>query len=213
MQSIHETRSEASPAGRPQGLASIGGSFYVGSLDAAALYEIDAATWQVRRQYPAAGKPYGVAILGDALRVVVSVGADDDRYLYTFVPGKGFDEESKLALPDLSGSHLASNGSQLYLLQIGKRQIVALNPGGTAERSWPLSQRIAGIGFLNGTLYGLAGDEEFEHMHVARIDLSGTQAVVTDIASISDAARSLTQDGHAWWTAYRDENQIVSFTT
>lgn len=188
----------------------MGGSLYVGSLDADAIYEVDEATWRVRKQTPAPGKPYGLAVLGDALHVVVSVGADDDRYLFTFVPGKGFGE-ARVALPELSGSHLASDGSRLYLLQIGKRQIVALDADGAASRTWPLPRRIAGIGFLDGALYGLAGDEEFEHMHFARIDLDGTHAAVSDIASISDQARSLTHDGRAWWTAYRDENQLASF--
>lgn len=212
MKSINEVRREPSPAGRPQGLAFLAGSLYLGSLDAGALYEIDAASWQVRAKIPAPGKPYGLAILGEAVRVVVSIGADDDRYLYSFVPRKGFDEAGKIALPDLSGSHLASDGSRLYLLQMGKRQIVALDADGTASRIWPLPQRIAGIGFLNGALYGLAGDEEFEHLHFARIDLAGAQAVVSDVASISDEARSLTHDGRAWWTSYRDESQIGSFT-
>lgn len=183
----------------------------MGSLDTGAIYEIDPATWQVRSETAAPGKPYGMAVLGGVLRVVVSIGEEDDRYLSTFVPGKGFDD-GKIALPELSGSHLASDGSALYLLQIGKRQIVTLDERGAVTKESPLSRRLAGIGYAEGKLYGLAGDEEFEHVHLATVDLRGAEAVVTEVASISDEARALTYDGNAWWTSYRDEGQIGSFT-
>ena len=185
---------------------------YAGSWDTDTVYGIEAATWEVRAEFAAPGKPYGMAVLDGTIRVVVSVNDDDDRYLYTLVPGKGFDLESKIALPDLSGSHLASDGTNLYLLQMGKRQIVTLDGSGAVKAEHLLPVRLAGIGFADGRLYGLAGDEEFENLHIATIDISGPEVVVTDLASISDEARALTHDGAAWWTSYRDENQIGSFS-
>lgn len=184
----------------------------MGSLDSSTIYEIDPATWQVRAKTAAPGKPYGMAVLGGVLRVVVSIGEEDDRYLYRFVRDRGFDEAGRIALPDLSGSHLASDGSALYLLQVGKRQIVTLDDRGAVTKESRLQQRLVGIGYADGTLYALAGDEEFEHLHLASVDLHGSEAVVTEIASISDEARALTHDGNAWWTSYRDENQIGAFT-
>jgi hypothetical protein len=212
MQSVNELRRNPSPGGRPQPLAFLSGALYTGSLDTGMIYELDAASWKVRAETSAPGKPYGMAVLNGALRVVVSIGEADDRYLYTFVPGKGFDDAGRIALPDLSGSHLAADGSALYLLQIGKRQIVTLDERGTVTKESSLPKRLAGVGYADGKLYGLAGDEEFEHMHLATVDLRGAEAVVTEVASISDEARALSHDGNAWWTSYRDENQIGSFT-
>lgn len=211
MDTVKELRREAAPGGRPQPLAYAGGALYVGSLDAKAIYEIAVDSWTVRSQYAAPGKPYGMAVLGDAIHVVVSIGEDDDRYLHTFVPGKGFDGDG-IALPELSGSHLASDGALLYLLQIGNRRIVTLGPDGAVRKQTPLPSRLAGVGCNGDTLYGLAGDEEFEHLHLARIDVSGAEAAFHNIASISDAARGLAHDGGAWWTSYRDLNEIVSFS-
>lgn len=210
MHSTTELQRKPSPGGRPQPLAYLDGILYVGSLDASVIYEIEAASWHVRAQHAAPGRPYGMAVLGEGVRVVVSVGEQDDRYLHTLVPGKGFDA-SAIALPDLSGSHLASDGSSLYLLQIGNRCIVTLDADGTVKKKTALLQRLAGVGVAGGKLYGLAGDEEFEHLHLATVDLHGPNAAIVDVASISDEARGLTHDGRAWWTSYRDNNQIVSF--
>jgi hypothetical protein len=212
MQSVTELQRNSSPAGHPQPLAALGNVLYAGSWDTDTVYGIEATAWEVRAEFAAPGKPYGMAVLDGTIRVVVSVGDDDDRYLYTLVPGKGFDLESKIALPDLTGSHLASDGSTLYLLQMGKRQIVTLDANGTVKGEHPLPVRLAGIGFADGKLYGLAGDEEFENLHVATVDLTGSDVAITDLASISDEARALTHDGAAWWTSYRDEDQIGSFT-
>ena len=211
MHSITERQRKPSPGGRPQPLAYLDGILYVGSLDTSVIYEIETASWHVRAQSAAPGRPYGMAVLDGTVRVVVSIGEEDDRYLHTFVPGKGFDP-SGIALPGLSGSHLASDGSSLYLLQIGNRCIVTFDADGRVKKQTALAQRLAGIGFANGKLYGLAGDEEFEHLHLAEVDLRGTEVAIAEIASISDEARGLTHDGNAWWTCYRDNNQIASFS-
>jgi hypothetical protein len=210
MQSVTEQPRQASPAGHPQPLAAIADTLYVGAWDTDAIYPIETKTWTAGAAVAAPGKPYGMAVLDGAIRVVVSVGADDDRYLYAYTPGKGFDPNG-IALPDLSGSHLASDGTTLYLLQMGNRKIVSLDGNGAVTAEHPLPARLAGIGFANGALYGITGDEEFENLHFARIDLSGPEAVVTPIASIDDEARGLTFDGNAWWTSYRDVDTIGSF--
>ncbi len=212
MQSVTDLQRKPSPAGHPQPLAALGSAIYAGCWDTDSVYGIEATTWEKCAEFAAPGKPYGMAVLDGTIRVVVSIGEDDDRYLYTFVPGKGFDLESKIALPDLSGSHLASDGTTLHLLQMGKRQIVTLDAAGASLREYPLPVRITGIGFAGGTLYGIAGDEEFENLHLATIDLGGSDVLVTDIAPLDDLARGLTHDGKRWWTSYRDENDIVSFS-
>lgn len=210
MQSVTERPRQASPAGHPQPLAALGETLYVGAWDTNAIYPVDTSSWAAGPAIAAPGKPYGMAVLDGTIRVVVSIGEDDDRYLYSYLPEKGFDPNG-IALPDLSGSHLASDGTVLYLLQMGNRKIVTLDGSGTAKAEHPLPVRLAGIGYANGTLYGIAGDEEFENLHFASVDLSGTDAVVTPIAAMDDESRALTFDGKAWWTSYRDLDTIGAF--
>ncbi len=99
------------------------------------------------------GKPFGITVMGAEMRVVVSIGEDDDRYLFRFVPGKGFDESSKTACPDLTGSHFASDGTTLYMAQMGLRRIVALDAAGAIVREIALPTRIGGMGFGPGGFY------------------------------------------------------------
>jgi len=210
MKSVTEHPRQASPAGHPQPLAALGQTLYVGAWDTNAIYAVDTSNWTAGPAIPAPGKPYGMAVLDGSIRVVVSMG-DDDRYLYSYAPDKGFDPNG-IALPDLSGSHLASDGSTLYLLQMGNRKIVTLDGGGAVKAEYPLSARLAGIGFANGTLYGIAGDEEFENLHFATVELRGDAAVVTPIAAMDDESRALAFDGNVWWTSYRDLDSIGSFS-
>jgi hypothetical protein len=210
MNSVTEHPRQASPAGHPQPLAALGDTLYVGAWDTNAIYPVDTSTWTAGPAVATPGKPYGMAVLDGSLRVVVSVGDDDDRYLYRYTPEKGFDPDG-IALPELSGSHLASDGTNLYLLQMGNRKIVTLDGSGAVKAEHPLPVRLAGIGFANGMLYGITGDEEFENLHFARVDLSGPEAVVTPIAAMDDESRALAFDGKAWWTSYRDLDLIGSF--
>jgi len=82
----------------------------------------------------APGKPYGLAAVGDELRVVVSIGEDDDRYFCRFVPGQGFDSESKTACPDFTGSQLASDGPPVYLAHNGNLRNPAPGLNGSVPR-------------------------------------------------------------------------------
>jgi len=211
MQNATEITRLASPGEKPQGLAFLASTLYVGAWETNTVYGIDPKTGEVRSSDPAPGTPYGLAAFGDSLRAVVAL-EDDDRYLVSFVPGKGFDIATKVALPEQSGSHLASDGTHFYVVQMGARRIVELDADGNLLRSVPVAERLGGIAVANGTLYGIAGDAELEHLHLATIDLSGETPVVTDVASIDDLSRGLTYDGSNFWTSHRDEHRIVAFT-
>jgi outer membrane protein assembly factor BamB len=212
MHSAKELRRQGSPAGRPQPLAFAGGTLWVGCWDTSHLYAIDPATWRVTAEVAAPGMPYGIASLGGVLRVVVSIGAEDDRFLYRFVPGQGFDAASKTACPELTGSHLASDGSTLYLLQMANRCILALDSDGSVLRQIALSTRCAGIGFAAGAFHMIAADEEFENLELATLDVSQENPNAVPVAALPPEARGLTFDGTAWWTSHREANEIVSFT-
>ena len=212
MKSITELHRFPAPAARPQPLVFDGKSLWTGSWETDHIYELDPNGMKVIRDIPAPGKPYGLALLGKELRVVVALGEDDDRFFYRFDPKSGFDESSKTACPEFTGSHLASDGTSLYLAQMHYRQVLVIDAHGKATRTIPLPSRIGGLGFANGTLYTIEADEEFDHLQFASLDISGEQAKIEAIAPMDEHARSLAFDGSAWWTCYREKNEIVSFT-
>jgi len=213
MQPVKEASRHSSPGSRPQPLAFHGNVLWMGSWDTDRLYAIDPQRWQVVEEVAAPGKPYGIAVWGDALRVVVSIGEEDDRYLYRFVPGKGFDSESKTPCPDFTGSHLASNGTTLYLGQMGNRRILALGENDSVLREIALPTRCGGFGFRDGTLYMISADDEFENLQLATLDVRVTDPALAPVAAIPFDARSLAFDGKLWWTSHREASEIVSFTT
>jgi len=212
MQNVKELQRHRSPGSRPQPLAFLEKRLWVGSWDTDHLYAIDPLKWSVVEEVSAPGKPYGIASFGNELRVVVSIGEDDDRYLYRFVPGQGFDPESKTACPDLTGSQLVSDGTTLYLGQMGNRRILALDASGSVLREIPLPTRFGGMGFGEGTFYIIAADDEFENLQLATLDLQLGKPDIVPVAAIPFDARSLAFDGNAWWTSHREASEIVSFT-
>ncbi|MDQ2681173.1 MAG: hypothetical protein M3Y21_09170 [Candidatus Eremiobacteraeota bacterium] len=212
MQSIKELQRRPSPGGRPQPLAFDGKSLWMGSWDTDRLYEIEPKSGKVLNETDAPGKPYGIAVLGNELRVVVSIGEEDDRYFFRFVPGTGFDLASKTACPELTGSHLATDGALLYLGQMGNRRILVLDDTYKIQREIPLPTRIGGMSLHDGILYVIAADEEWENLQFATLDILAPEPVIKPIASIPFDARALAFDGTAWWTSHREASEIVSFT-
>lgn len=213
MQNVQEQQRRPSPAARPQPLAFYRGHVWMGSWDTDRLYAINPKTWSVEDEVAAPGRPYGIAPFGDGLSVVVSIGADDDRYLYRFVPGKGFDPASKTACPDFTGSHLAADGGELYLCQQGNKRILVLDASAAVQREIALPTRCAGLGFgASGESFVISADEEFENLAMARFDLRASAPALEPIATVPFDARALTFDGAAWWTSEREAGEIVSFT-
>ena len=194
-------------------MAFFGDTLWAGSWDTSQLYAIDPQSWKVTDQVAAPGIPYGLAKVGDVLRVVIAIGDEEDRFLYRFVPGQGFDAASKTACPDFTGSHLASDGTTLYLGQMGNRRIVVLNDAGEIDRTIALPTRIGGMGFGPGGFYVISADEEFEKLELGTLDVGSSTPALVPVAPIPwDAARSLVYKGDAWWTSLREAGEIVSFT-
>jgi sugar lactone lactonase YvrE len=210
MLSVKETERHASPGPRPQPLAFAGATLWAGCWDDSRLYAIDPKTWSVRDQVAAPGKPFGMAAFGAELRVVIA-DDQDDRYFYRFVPGNGFDAASKTPCPDLTGSHLASDGNTLYLLQMANQRILRLDAQGSVLRELALPTRCAGIGFGAGGFFMISTDEEFERMYFASLDLRASQPDIAQLAEMPSESRGLAFDGTAWWTSQREANEIVSF--
>jgi hypothetical protein len=212
MQNVKELQRLPSPGGRPQPLAFLDGYMWVGAWDTDSLYAIDPRTWTVAKEITAPGKPYGIAAFGDGLSVVVSIGDDDDRYLYRLTPQRGFDPASKVPCPDYTGSHLAAEATTLYLCQQGNQRILALDARATVQREIALPTRCAGIGFgAAGDSFMISGDAELENLSLARLDLRKSKPDARPVAAIPFDARGLAFDGTSWWTSYRDANAIVAF--
>lgn len=212
MQNVKERDRHPSPGGRPQPLAFHGNTLWTGSWDTNRLHAIDPQTWRVVDEIAVPGRPYGLAAMGGELRVVVSIGDDDDRYFYRFTPGQGFDSSSKTACPELTGSHLASDGTTLYLAQMTFKKILALDAEGAIVREVALPTRCAGMGFRNHTFHIIACDDEFENLELATLDVESAAPQALPLAGIPFDARSLAFQDGAWWTSHREASEIVSFT-
>ena len=211
---IHEVQRRPAPAGRCQPLALFEGLLWTGSWDTDRIYAIDFKTWSVVRDIASPGKPYGIAALGDALHVVVSDGGEeDDRYLYRFTTRDGFIAQSKTACPQMTGSHVASDGKTLYLGQAHERRIVTLDDAYAVTQAFPLSTRTGGFGFgPGGQLYFLAADAEFDNLTFGTLELNAGGTAFEAIAPVDAGFRSLAFDGSVWYTSNREAGEIVTFT-
>ena len=111
---IHEIERRAAPGPEPLGLAFDGTLLWIASRESRRLYAVDPTTWTVAEEAICPGAPFGIAVNGNALRVIVGfVEDDDDRYLYRFVRGRGFESE-RIACPGLSGVHVAFSGARSF---------------------------------------------------------------------------------------------------
>ncbi len=208
---IKEDLRLAAPGPEPLGLAFNGSTLWIASREAHRLYAVDPVTWKVGEEAEAPGAPFGIAVGGGELAVVIGLGDDDDdRYIYRFVPGHGF-SGSGIPCPDLSGAHLAFEGDQLYLSQAHNRKILALDAHGAVGREIPLERRPVGMTIIDGIFYLVTGDQDFKTLELTKVDASGATPHVTSIASIPFRARGLAFDGVKFWTSHRDANEIVAF--
>jgi outer membrane protein assembly factor BamB len=212
MTEIIETVRHPAPGPEPLGLAFDGTTMWVSSREAHRLYAMDPSTWTVRVEVQAPGAPFGIAVVGDELAVVIGHGNDDDdRYIYRFVPGNGF-KTGRMQCPDLSGVHLAFDGDTLFLSQAHNRRILALDRDGMVLREMQLDRVPLGMTILDGVFYLVTGAKNFKNLELTKMDARGETPQVTSLASIPFVARGLAFDGSRFWTAQRDTNEIVAFT-
>ena len=219
MEMIEELSRLPSPAARPHALAFDGERLWVGSVATSRIYSIDPVTWMARKEgiTPGAGaegsqgKPWGMTVVGDELRVCYGIGDDDDRVIARFVPGHGF-HGTPIACPDGTGSQLAYDGERLFLSQFYKRRILAIDDAGAVGTVIDAPRDIVGLTIVDGRFYvGTTDDEAVPLCHLTRIDARGAAPVVEDIATVPFQMRSLAFDGTRFWTNHRDVDQIVAF--
>ena len=211
---IIEMRRLPSPAVTPQALAWDGkrGVLWMGSRDLRRVYGIDPAEWKVVEDIEAPGIPWAAVATNGTLRFTIGEGSNDDRYIRQFVPRSGFPDANRIACPEFTGSYLSYDGENLYLSQWYKHRILKLDAKGNILRAIDIGAGISGHTFIDGTIYVLRGTEQNgESWTIAQLDLSEQMPVVTDLATIPFACRSLTFDGEHFWSNHRAANEIVSF--
>lgn len=213
MDSIREQRRLSSPAVTAQALAWHAGHLWLGSRDLRQIYQLDAQTWRVVQQTDAPGIPWAAVSTGDSLCFTLGEGADDDRYIRRFVPGTGFSELDRIACPEFTGSYLSYDGSNLYLSQWYKHRILKLDQRGGILDVIDIGAEISGHTFVEGEMYVLRGTEQNgESWTIARLDPTRQIPVVSNVATVPFASRSLTFDGTNFWSNHRAANEVVSFS-
>ena len=121
------------------------------------------------------------------------------------------------ACPEFTGSYLSFDGEHLYLSQWYKGQIHRVNDAGNVSRTIDAGPEICGHTFVDGTLYVLRGREnkgvpnKSEEWRIAKVDVRPETPVVTDLATIPFASRSLTFDGENFWSNHRAADETVAF--
>ena len=209
---VVERRRLVSPAVSPQALAWHAGNLWMGSRDLRRVYGIDVGTWSVFEEREVPGIPWAAVSIGTGLRLTIGEGADDDRYVRSYVPGTGFSDDGRIACPDFTGSYLSFDGSDLYLSQWYNHRILKLGAGGEIVRTIEVGAEICGHAFVDGMIYVLRGTERGEEAwRLARLDPSQDDPEIEDIATVPFQSRSLTFDGEHFWSNHRAANEIVAF--
>lgn len=216
MQMTNELHRRPSPVERPAAIAWFRGLLWVSSRESNHVYALDPQSLAIRETFEAPGKPFGIAPVGDDLRVVIGIGDDDDRYFFRLVPGRGFDPESKVACPDLTGSYVAVDGSTFYLCQLHYRRILALDADNNVQRRIALPTDCAGIGVdQDGRFFMIAmieDENEHEYLQLGRLDVTTSEPAFELVMPLPDEARSIVHDGTQWWTCLRDIDEIAQFS-
>lgn len=212
MNNIDELQRLASPAPRPQSLAWDGSTLWMGSIETKRVYAISPATWTVTWESAAPGKPWGMTMMENELRVICGETADDNRIIRRCMPGRGFDGKFAIPCPDDTGSQLGYDGVRLHLSQWYPRKVLALGAEGQVERVINVPHGICGQVFVGGLIYLVTTDNENSCDYwLTRVDPRPAEATTEDLARIPFPARALAFDGERFWTNHREKDQIVSF--
>lgn len=212
MDNVTEILRLPSPAPKPQSLAFDGQLLWMGSIATNRLYALRPAQWTVEEESAAPGKPYGLAVVGDELRVICSESAEDHRMVRRFVPGHGFKTQGAFRCPDDTGSQLGYDGDLLYVSQWYNRRIVGVDENGEVVTQFTVPHGICGQVIADGHFYLITtDDEDTEDYWLTRVDARNGTPQSEDLARIPFAARALAYDGSKFWTNHREHDEIVAF--
>jgi hypothetical protein len=210
LSTIEELLRIPAPCPAPIGLACDGPDLWIGSIETNRIYGLVAQQGRVFEEAVAPGRPFGITVTGDALRVVLE-GDSDDRFIRRYIMGKDFKSEA-IRCPDGTGSFLAYDGDRLYLSQRYNKAILELDDRGTVLRTIPVPREITGMVIVGGRFYLVTTESsEVDDYRLLCLDARKEQPEVHELAAIPFAARSLGFDGTKFWTNCRAENTIVAF--
>ena len=200
------------PTLRPSAIAFDGTSLWLGSIETERLYALSPNMWTVTDEIPVPGKPWGMTVVGDELRVLLGQTADDHRTIYSVVPGHGLRNSTAIPCPDDTGSHLSYDGDRLYISQWYNKRIVAIDDTGTPGTIVDVPHEICGHTIVGGCFYCITTDDESSGKYfLTRVDARGGTPVSTDLLTIPFNARGLAFDGERFWTNDREVHQTVAF--
>jgi hypothetical protein len=210
--SIVELLRVNAPTLRPQAIAYDGTSLWLGSIETDRLYAVNANTWSVIEEMNVPGKPWGLTVVGDELRVLLGQTDDDHRSIFRAIPGHGVRNSGAIPCPDDTGSHLSYDGDRLYVSQWYNRRIIALDEAGHPGTVVSVPRGICGHTIVAGCFYCVTTDDETTGpYYLTRVDARGPETVSTDLATIGFHARGLAFDGERFWTNDREIHQTVAF--
>jgi hypothetical protein len=213
MDEIRELKRRDSPAPKPQALAWAGTTLWLSSRETRRIYALDPETLRVTWETPAPGTPFGMAVVGDELRVLCGETDEDHRRVRRCVPGKGFDPHFAWPCPQDAGSHLSWDGRRLHVSQWYPKKIQTFGPDGRIERIVTANHGICGHTIVDGVFYLATTDaEETTEYWLTRLDPRAEAPQAQDLARIPFQARALAFDGTHFWTNHREANQIVCFS-
>jgi hypothetical protein len=208
---ITEIERLPSPATTPQALSWHKGELWFGSRDLRRIYRMDRKNWKIVEEMEAPGTPWAAVSTGDALWFTLGEGDEDDRYLWRYVPGKGF-SETGIACPEFTGSYLSYDGEHLYLSQWYKHRILKLDAAGNILLEIAIGAEISGHVFVDEMIYVLRGTEQNGgDWRLARLDPREAMPAIEDVARVPFQCRSLAFDGERLWTNHREADRIVCF--
>lgn len=213
MQDVNEALRLPSPAPRPQAIAFDGEKLWMGSIETNRIYAIHPSQWTLIEEDKAPGKPWGMTVVGDELRVICGEGDDDTRIIRRFVPGHGFKSQDAIGCPDETGSQLSYDGVRLYVSQWYNKKILGIDEHGTVTRTIEFPRGICGQCYSDGAFYVLNTDDEDGYDYfITRVTVNGGAPKIEDLGRVPFHARALAYDGSRFWTNHREHNQIVAFT-
>jgi len=212
MTEIEEVLRMLSPAPRPQSLAFADQVLWMGSIDTCRLYAIDPVHWTVREEAKAPGKPWGMTVAGDELRVLCGEGDDDTRIIRKYIPGRHFHHDWQIPAPNDTGSQLGFDGDRLYVSQWYNKKILSIDDSGKVGTIIDVPRGICGQVIVHGIFYLLTTDDEDSNDYfITRVDDRDGKPKVEDVAHVPFQGRALAFDGQKFWSNHREKNEIVAF--
>ena len=210
MNEITEIRRLRAPVPRPQSLAFDGKYLWMGSIETRSLYALDPESWTVVYEAPAPGFPWGITVANGELRILCGEGDEDDRFIRSYVQGRGFG--GRIACPDNTGSQLGFDGKLVHVSQWYKKRILAIDDSGAVLSAINVPHGICGQVIVDGNFNLVTTDDEAGSDYwLTRVDPGTGRS--EDLAHIPFHARALAFDGSHFWTNHREEGQIVCFAS